>query len=295
MKRLLILTALLLAATATGETREIRHGNLDIIGEFGHANETIQQHVALGHVPGAYTVNKFGYNAAVTGAPEESIWDAPDLGGPLRCFTVLDQTPATVYFSSSNAADAGKTVTVEGLTTGYVTQNTTVTLGVAAATSGTVFTAGGTWLRINRMYAASDGLTGDIYAHVDATDADTNGIPDSPSTEIVAVITAGENQTLQACYTVPDGKIAMAKHACISNTTLGGADSVDFRSRIELEGGPNRTQNLYTLGAGATVCFDLEPARVFPEHSDIEITGSGTTQAASATFGLLIMPENYQH
>lgn len=289
-----ILLTLLLALVAAGETRDIarhqkniQHPNIGPM-DFGWG-------VAHDAVPDLFVVNKFGINGDID-ATEESVWDAPDLGGPLRCFTVLGQTPSVLYFSSSNALDAGKQVTVEGLTTGYAIQNTTITLGAAAVTSGTAYAAGGTWLRINRMYATSDALVGNIYAHTDAVDGGNDGIPDSPSTQIVAVISAGENQTLQACYTVPAGYNALVMNSCISNVTqIAVGDAITFRMRASEEGAAPRTQHLLTLGNEISLCSESIPPIHFDEKTDVEFTGADSaSQAVAATFGLILLPEDWR-
>ncbi|MHC4302076.1 MAG: hypothetical protein ACYS7Y_32840 [Planctomycetota bacterium] len=286
MKRLTIL--ILLASVALlGAARDVRDTSKKTAGV--HFPDYTMS-VAIGAIPGAFTVNKFGYNSALTSsATEESVWDAPDLGGPVRCFTVLGTTPATLYLSSSAAGDATESVTIEGLTTDYVAQTATVALGAAAVTSGTVPAAAGTWLRVNRMYATSTALTGDIYLANDNTDADTNGVPDAPLTTIVSVIDAGENQTLQACYTVPAGFTAVQTDGCISN--LGtGTPAVTFRFRTSVEGAASRTKTKLSVADELSICNSVTPPRVFTEKTDIEVTGAATTQAAGATFGLIVIP-----
>jgi hypothetical protein len=289
-----LLALTLVSSVATGAARDIRHSQKEIQAPLGTPTATLEEHVALGHVPGAFTVNKFGYNAEVTDADEESIWDVPDLGGPERCNTVITDTATAVFLSSSAAGDATESVTIEGLAADYAIQTATVVLGATQVTTGTIPVAAGTWLRINRMYSTDTDLVGDVYVSTAATDTDTDGVPDDLGT-IVAAITAGENQTLQACYTVPDGFVALVSNMCLSNTTLGGANSLDFRMRVSANGGASRTQMLHTIGAGETTCHPVDPHRVVGERQDIEFTGAGTTQAATVIFGLIVIPDEYNH
>jgi hypothetical protein len=288
----LLLTLTLVPLVATGAARDIRQNFKDTL--LGTPTEDLHEHIVLGHVPGAFTVTKFGYNAAITDADEESVWDVPDLGGPERCNTVITDTATAVFISSSAAGDATETVMIEGLAAGFVPQTLEVTLGATAATTGTVPAAAGTWLRINRMYATGDDLTGDTYISTAATDTDTDGVPDDLGT-IVAAISAAENQTLQACYTVPAGYVALMTEMCVTNTVLGGANSLDFRIRKtdNADGATSRTQMMHTVGTGDSLCHGMDPHRLFTEKTDIEITGAGTTQAATATFGLILLPEDY--
>jgi hypothetical protein len=293
MRKLFFYCAILiLPLMLVGAARDVRQSAKETQNQLGTPTITLEDHSALGHVPGVFTINKFGYNAAITGAPEESVWDVPDLGGPLRCFALTDQTPAVMYISSSAAGDATESITIEGLTTGYVAQTATVALGATAATTGTVLTAAGTWLRINRMYAASTAVTGDIYVANVATDTDTDGIPDDLAT-IVAAITAGENQTLQGCFTVPAGYVAVLTDFCVSNGVEAGANTLDFRVRTSIAGAASRTKNLFTVGAADTLCQEINPPMVFTEKTDIEFTGSGITQPATATFGMILIPEAF--
>ena len=120
-------------------------------------------------------------------------------------------------------------------------------------------------------------------------DDGTDGVPDITVSQIVAVISAGENQTLQSCYTVPAGYNAFMTNNCVSNTTLGGANAIDFRQRKVVEGGASRTQSLSGIAAGDSLCTIVNPPKLFTEKTDIEVTGSGTTQAATATFGLVLI------
>jgi hypothetical protein len=290
----LLLTLTLVPLVATGETRDIRQSALDTERNLGEPSMAAHENVALGQVPGAFVITKFGYNAEVTDADEESIWDVPDLGGPERCNTVVTDTATALFLSSSAAGDATETVMIEGLTTGFVPQTLEVTLGATAATTGTVPAAAGTWLRVNRMYATSADLTGDTYLSDAATDTDTDGVPDDLGT-IVAAISAGENQTLQSCYTVPADYVAILTQVCVSNTVLGGANALDFRVRItdNAAGATSRTQVMFTQASGTTTCTETDPNRIFTEKTDIEITGAGTTQAATTTFGLILLPEGY--
>ena len=244
---------------------------------------------------GTYTVNKFGFNADVD-TTEESIWDADDLptagAGPGRCFANM-ASAAALYVSSDDATDAAVEIVIEVLDANYVVSTVTMDLGAAAATTGTVYTQIGTatLLRVNRAYATDTSFTGNIYIHTDTVDTGTDGVPDIPSTQIVAVITAGENQTLQACYTVPAGYTAMLLNWCKTNASQAAASTaVTFRWRKTLTGMSSRTQSLISLGDEVTQCTEVLPPGYFPEKTDIEVTGGGaTSQAASADFGLLLL------
>jgi hypothetical protein len=253
---------------------------------------------SVGILSGYYTVSKFGRNAIITSASvEESVWDAPDLpstaAGPLRCFTNITDTASPIYISSDDEADAGTTVLVEWLDATWAANETIVTLGADNTETGTEFALIGTALRVNRAYAVSAAIAGNIYIHIDSVDGATkDGEPDTPATDIIAVITAGENQTLQACYTVPLGFNALMTSKCMSNTGVGGSDVITYRERKQTDNGPSKTQELLGLGDDLSVCPDIHPPKTYAEKTDIEITGAALTQAATATFGLILIPND---
>ena len=240
------------------------------------------------------TIQKFGFNADVD-TTEESVWDMHDLptsgAGPLRCFTNIPSA-VNLYVSSDSSADAGLGIAIEVLDSAYAGSLVTMNLGSANGT-GTAFTqiGGTTLLRVNRAYSTGTGFTGNIYIHKDSVDGDADGIPESPSTNIVAGITAGENQTLQACYTVPLGFNAASTSWCISNVSqLAVGTAVTFRSRISLNGAGVRTQILLSLGDETTQCHVAVPSNIFPEKTDVEVTGSdASSQSAAVVFGIMLV------
>jgi hypothetical protein len=182
-------------------------------------------------------------------------------------------------------------VLVEWLDATWAKRETIVALGADNQATGTEFVLIGTALRVNRAYAVSAALVGNIYIHLDAVDAAAkDGEPDDPPNHTIAVITAGENQTLQACYTVPLGYNAIFMSKCMSNTGVGGADVITFRERKQTDNGPNKTQELLGLGDDLAICPDIHPAKVYTEKTDIEITGAALTQSATATFGMILVP-----
>jgi len=80
---------------------------------------------------------------------------------------------------------------------------------------------------------------------------------------------------------------------CVSNTVLGGADPLTFRVRTSVEAAASRTKMVHGLASGTSLCHSVEPHTVFAEKTDIEFTAHGTTQAAAASFGMILLPEKY--
>ena len=244
------------------------------------------------------TVNKFGFNGDVD-TTEESIWDADDLpsggAGPGRCFANIGTTAADMYVSSDDAADATLGISIEVLDASWDVSTVTMNLGAATGGTGTLFTQIGTatMLRVNRAFATGDDFTGNIYIHTDTSDTGPDGIPDAAG-DIVAVITAGENQTLQACYTCPNGMDCLLTQFCIGNLSQAAASQdVTFRLRRSVEGAASRTTEIMTLADSVTACVRHNPPIVFDEKTDIELTAdaAGASQGTSGTFDILLLPE----
>lgn len=243
----------------------------------------VEMAAALGLVGSAFTVNKFGRNQD-SDQTEDSIWDGSDRGGPIRCFDVMGTTPAALYISSDDENDAGLGVTVMALDGDWDEVTIEATLGVASA-SGTVFAQIGTvdLLRINRMYATSAALVGNIYAATDDEDGGTDGIPDNILTELVASIEAGQNQTLQACSTVPNNFTALLTQFCTANLNKNANANATVRLRSSVEGAASRVQEILQIGEEIYQCTVHDPPVVFVEKTDIELTNVASADDASIT------------
>ena len=248
-----------------------------------------------------YTVSKFGVNTDIDDT-EESLWDLDDIvasgTGPDRCFTVMGTTPAALYISSSDESDASDgakpiSVTIEALDSTWAPVTIVTALGAASA-GGSVFKQVGsvTLLRINRMYVSGvNPALGNIFVGTDPTDGGTDGIPETPSLAgaLVAGISIGENQTLQACYTVPLGYNAYMTSWAISNEGTG-ATTLVTRIRKSTNGATSRTQMKMTLSDGDVHDHHGVFPTVFPEKTDIELTGSGaTSQDAAGLFDMVLI------
>jgi hypothetical protein len=241
-----------------------------------------------------YSENIEGVNADID--TEESIWDvqAVQATGPARCFANMNSgttpTAAALYISSSDAADAALGVTVEALDANWDPVTIAATLGADTGATGTEFVQLGsaTLMRVNRAYATSTALTGDIYIHLDSVDAAAkDGIPDTIATDIVAVIDAGEDQTNMACYSVPNDYNAFVVDWCATNTTAAAVAT--FRERSSDEGAASQARVTLALPASVSECQTMGVPIRFPEKTDIEWTGVGTNGTGTATFNLVLI------
>jgi hypothetical protein len=246
-----------------------------------------------------FTANVFGQNAD-NDAALESIWDGSDLAGPVRCFDVIGTAAVALYISSDDENDASDnnavSVTVEALDANWDPVTIEAPLGVASA-GGTVFAQVGTviLMRVNRAFVSSTNVAlGNIYIGIDPVDSGANGIPDTVLTELVAGIVIGNNQTQQACYTVPDNYNAFLTHFCATNPDTAANAVTVFGLRSSVEGAASRAQELFTLAESTTQCFEHAPHSppiLFTQRTDIELTSESNSAdaAASGSFDLVLI------
>ena len=255
---------------------------------------SVGQAAAFSSIGEITSVNKFGRNQD-SDTTEDTIWEGSDVGGPIRCFDVIGTTAAALYISSDHQDDAALDVTVEYLDSDWDVNTITQTLGAVANATATEFVQLGseTILRVNRAFATDTALTGNVYIHTDSVDAAAkDGIPDTILTELITVIIAGENQTLQACYTVPNDFTALVTQFCTSNINTAANASVAFRLRKSVAGAASRVQELLEIGEGLYQCTTHDPPIAFAEKTDIELTAvaSANNASVSGTFDLILMP-----
>lgn len=225
--------------------------------------------IAREKIPNARHLFKFGYNSAIINA-NETIWDA---GG----IYTYPSSASQLTLTSTNAADAGLTVKVFGLDENWVEINETVTLD-ATDPSATGVTTTNTYIRVFRMYNNNGtDFTGNILAKIGATTH--------------AQITAGENQTLMAVYSVPAGKTLYVTRGYISQGSSDTSAYITGRLALRTFGGVFRTQALVNV-LNNTVEFDWEVPIRIPEKSDLEaraIVSKNHSVGVSATFeGVLV-------
>lgn len=158
----------------------VRHG-----GHYALESMTGQIHANSGNV-------KFGVNAGV-GTTEEDIWE---FGGLYNWQTTADRLVVSSTSDEDKPLGTGLySVHIFGLDENWEQVSEVVTLDGTTP----VFTVNN-YIRINRAHAeqaaSRDGQVGSVVISSDA------------SGDIVAYFTPENNQTLQACYTVPKGKVA---------------------------------------------------------------------------------------
>ena len=245
-----------------------------------------------------FTVNKFGRNSDAD-TTEDSIYEGSDLGGPIRCFADLAATAVALYISSddpSDASDGAKpvTITVEALDANWEPVTIVQALGATVGATGSALTQIGsvTLMRVNRAYVSSTNpALGNIYINADGVDAGPDGVPDNVATKLVTGIVIGENQTLQACYTVPAGYNAFLTQFCTTNINTVANAVATFRLRKAVGGAASRVQELLELAESVYQCTLHDPPIKFGEKTDIELTtdSSANNASASGTFDLVLI------
>lgn len=238
--------------------------------------------VARGKVQGMALINKFG--SGVVGTSETDIWDGAT--------NYVYQTAAvTLYLSSSNAGDTSAPIVLEGLGTNGVYQ--TETKALDGSNSQTQVATANSYARLFRMYYAPTGggwagaadLAGDIYAS--STNGDTTaGVPQTAA-DIKAKIIAGENQTLMALYTIPDGftGLLLDFHFVTESTKV-----LTSRIRIREFGASFNTKEKF-IATKPNIQDNIKLTDQIPSKSDIRATASvaASTGEVSATFDILLI------
>jgi len=159
------------------------------LGSRGFTREATLE-ISRGAISTQSHVNKFGQNTAVAGGSTEEIWD----GSAVYVF------PATALMTSMSqttdqVAMRGATIELQGLDASW--NAVTQTKALDASDTTTVITLDTAMIRCFRMKVLAD-VVGDsqIRCH------------NAGETQDYAIIDTGNNQTLMAIYTVPNGKTA---------------------------------------------------------------------------------------
>ena len=229
--------------------------------------------IARGNIPGLSQINKFGRNPDIASAGTEEIWD----GSAAYVF------PATALMTSiSQTTDQstmrGKTIEVQGLDANWdaVTQNAvldaTLTTNVVTLTTALI--------RCHRMKVLANVVSdSDIRVH------------NAGETQDYAVITSGNNQTLMAIYTIPNGVTGYMTSFYSSLSPETNKDptkmQVDLLGRDNDNGYEKQIKHSYGLPKEGSELFQhrYEPYKKFTQKTDVFVTGSPIGKAADVSSG----------
>jgi hypothetical protein len=232
--------------------------------------EPFELQVARGQISWHTPLFKYGYNSNIINV-EETIWD---VGG---IYAYPSSAVAMTATSASGATDSGVTGLIFGLDANYNEVSEAFTLDG----SGT-YTTTQTFLRVFRAY-----ITG--------SSAPAGNIAIANGGTTYAQISAGENQTLMAVYTVPAGKsLYVNKGIATHGTATSGGVFMTVRFLVRNEGEVFRTAVKIDVSESEIIYPFSQPIKI-PEKSDVEvraICNKNQANAMSASFDGIIIEES---
>jgi hypothetical protein len=230
--------------------------------------------VAKGNVPGHSHINKFGDNPTTT--------EGDDVWGGGGVYVFYPTAGIDVDIVSTNAEVNGAIqVTIQGLDSNWDPQEQTVTLNGTTP----VQVPTNTYIRLFRAWVHEAGNlntnVGDITVYARATGS---GVTIG---DVGLFIGAGDGQTLQTIYTIPNNKTGYFLKGYVGLATdAKTAENGTFRWLMKLNDGVNGAwlvqgeMGLVNLGSGNWQYEYGVPAGPLPEKTDIRIA----LTTASATF-----------
>ena len=221
--------------------------------------------VSRGLIDGHKRVFKFGYNGLIQNV-EETIWDVGGL------YTYPSSAVTMTATSSSGATDEDVEVTIQGVDTNYAELSETVTLDA----SGTATTTG-SFLRVYRAF-------------VSGSTASDGNITIANGGTTYAYVSASDQQTLMALWTVPAGYTAYLFQIDTTAFTVQNNKVATIRMLTREFNGVFRTQNKFDLFEGS-YHQDITCPQPIPEKTDIEFRAIADSSNAdlrvAATFDIL--------
>lgn len=241
-------------------TREI--SSISRIG----TSEPFELQVSRGQIYKHATLFKYGYNPLIINV-NETVWDVGGL------YSYPASALAMTATSASGATDSGVEITVTGLDADWVETTQTAVLNASGvATLGT---------SLRRVYRA----------YVSGSQAPAGNVNIANGGTTYARITAGENQTLMAVYTVPAGKTLYVTQGIATHGTDATGAYMTVRFAVRSPGGVFRTATKVDV-VGTEIVFPFNYPLKITEKSDVEvraICSKNQNNAVGATFeGILI-------
>jgi hypothetical protein len=218
------------------------------------------------------SIFRSSYNAIV-GTSEATIW-------PKNTAYVFPSSASLMTLYSTSLLDTSQLVLIEGLDANYAEISEVLTLNGQAGRQSTK-----QFLRINGMTVLTDSPQGDIAF---GTGIAVLGVP----ANTYAFISAGDNMTQAAVYTVPAGYTLRITAGSISAGASTGSHNVTarFYSRI------NGVRYLISLISVANnfQFFPYTPNVEVPEKTDVynNVVTDGGTASVSATFNGWLVKNN---
>jgi hypothetical protein len=237
--------------------------------------------VPMGIYPGITSINKFGRNGDVDGGETQEIWD-----GALA-YTYPTDTTAMTHIRSAvdSATTRGAVIEVQGLDANWdLVVQTKALDGTNSTTEVALDTA---LIRCFRMKVLDGSVMDqDIWL----------GDDDFVVTAAKAIITAGNNQTLMAMYTVPAGHTAYLTNYYAHSNPLSGSNVTSNSIRLwatdNVNGYARQLKHDVGLPDDGHFIHNFSPYYRFAEKTDIVMTSSPVAVQAvdvSAGFDLIVV------
>lgn len=229
--------------------------------------------VAKGLIPGHSIVNKFGQNADIGTAAYEDIWD----NGGVYTYPGDGVAPIT-HIDSDDAADT-EDIEVQGLDINgdLVVQTITLT-GTTIAILTTPL-----W----RVFRLKNVGTVDLVGNVQAVNAG--------DTVIYAKIQIGNNQTLMALYTIPNGKTGYMVQGSNSLAGLNRAYAIAGRMTMRQYGGVHQLKRTFGMQSDgtSTMVSDWPLPAMIPAKTEIKVSAISSSAGGTlnTTFGILLIDD----
>jgi hypothetical protein len=265
-------------------------GPLNNQGKVSVSYENFLIEVAKGNVPGHSIVNKFGENPAVTTATDpEDVW----AGGGIYDFYPTSAQSVLAASTDADDTDGGagaRTITFYGLDASWNAANETVTLN---GTNSVALT--NTYRRMFRGVVLTAGASSANEGDITVTNA---------AGDVAIHIDAGDGQTQQAIYTVPNNTTAYFLKGYVGMSDGGNSasrESVQFKWKARLNNGVNGAWatkgQIECINDGAT-WWQYEygaPSGPLPEKTDVRIEAVevSATLGVVGGFDLLLVEDGY--
>ena len=227
--------------------------------------------VSRGLVPGHSFVSKFGQNSDVGTAAFEDVWD----GGGIYTYPV-DSTAPITHLYSTNAADT-QNIEVQGLDiNGDLIVQTKILTGTTVVSLDTPL-----WRVFRLKNIGTVDITGIVHAS------------DSGKSVSYAQINDGNNQTLMALYTIPNGKTGYLLKGTANIVGINRDYSIDGKVSMRNFGSVFQLKNTYGLNTNGNSYFDHEypiPLPI-PGKTDIrvQVISSAAGGKINNTFDILLV------
>ncbi len=275
----------LIKAALTGENGSGQWHNVKTTAD---GNLTISDNssglaIAQGNVTGATFVHKFGEAPDFDqGDGVVSIWDGANdtlfSGSPPMAYTYSSSADIGLILSSSGADT--QDIEMQGLDSNFDLVTQIITLN--GQTDVDISATGVDLIRVFRMInRGSTDLAGVVYIRTNGS-AQTSGVPDTANT-VRAIINNGNNQTLMAVYTIPNGKTGYMRDWYAS--TAGASRSSEYKIRLFARPDGQVFQLKHTSAVSdsgsSTYQHPYEEPEVFQAKTDIELTAEMLVSAAT--------------